>query len=131
MWMIAWGFLKTFWKPIVLLLAFFSIVGFIYHEGYNSGKEECQQKVAAEEKSRVKAVNDRIDKLAETSINIAKEQQDYLGGVSTKIGLVIKEVKSLSTGVKKLSLTTVPDCKPSDKFVEASNAIAKAANSSE
>lgn len=130
-----WLFLKTFWRPIAIGLTVLALLGYwshykhtIYQEGFTAGQVACNKEWQKKEKERTDAINNRIDKLASTSETVAKEQREYLGGVSGKITTILSQVKTLTGDVKKLSLTTVPDCKPSDKFIEMHNEIAKAAN---
>ncbi len=127
--------LLKYWKHIAIVLVVISlVVGFfaykksIYNDGFLQGKTICNEMWTKRENERIALVNSKIKEIEEESVKIVQDQQKFLGDISTKLGNTAEKLKRASAGIKIKELTTVPDCKPSNEFIDISNETAKTVN---
>jgi hypothetical protein len=120
--------LKTFWKPILIIISLIAVFGSVYYSGYKAGGNACQEAWAEKEKERVEAINERVEEIKTTSIDIAKKQELNNEKRAKDLNKIIADLKNRS-GVVNNTYTTVANCKPSDAYVETWNEISKKSNS--
>lgn len=131
--------LLKYWRIIVGIVVIISILGYasyyrktIYNEGFKAGEVKCRQEWAKVELEREQATNKKIQEISNASKDLIRAHKENLDEVSKKINKALSKVKTVSGDIKNIKvepLTTIPECKPTDKFIEVSNEIAKSVNS--
>ncbi len=115
-------FLRTFWKPIAIVLVVGGLLFYTYEKGVTHGKEICEEKHLLIEQKRDETVNAKIDKLASGSIEIANANKASAAAINSQIAKLSKDIKNPVVIYKD------GKCLPTEQFVGTFNSINGKAN---
>lgn len=117
------GFLKEFWKPILVIVLVAGLQFLIWNHGRHTGIENCTAKYEKIIKQHDEELNAKVDKLNGISDTIAKSQS----------AAAIRLQKNITTILEKSNKEPIViykegKCEPTASFVNNINDITKAAN---
>ncbi len=118
-------FLKPFWKYIAIALAVVAIYFYIWNQGVQHGKKVCEETHLLLDQKRDAAINEKIDKLASASTDLANTSKIE----TSKTKAAIHDVVAKAIASKEpLIIYRDERCEPAQKYVDAYNAIVGKAN---
>ena len=118
--------LKQYWKYIAMALAVVIVYFYIWNSGVQHGKAVCEQKFKLYEQKRDEKLNEKIDKLASASTELANQAKVSSGKSRAAIEKIV--ANALNNPKEPLIIYKDGNCTPSKKYSDTYNAIVEQAN---